>query len=74
MKAHYNTVPDGVDVLANELGWKTVFFTSKLQLQKQISRQRQRTEEQNNQERTEFNITNLIHITDNDRGDWSALE
>ncbi|XP_028833517.1 F-box only protein 36b [Denticeps clupeoides] len=34
------TVPEHVEMLARELGWRTVFFTNKLQLQKQISRRR----------------------------------
>lgn len=41
-----NTVSDEVASLASEVGWRSVFFTSKLQLQKLISRRRLRTDEQ----------------------------
>ncbi|XP_062380855.1 F-box only protein 36b [Sardina pilchardus] len=73
-RAHYNTVPEGVEMLASELGWKTVFFTSKLQLQMQISRRRQMTEEENCQDRKECTIPSLSYISDNDRGDCTTLE
>ncbi|XP_062260804.1 F-box only protein 36b [Platichthys flesus] len=41
-----NTVPVDVESLAVEEGWREIFFTSKLQLQKKISRMRLRMEEQ----------------------------
>ncbi|KAM8726980.1 F-box only protein 36b isoform 1-T1 [Acanthopagrus schlegelii] len=41
-----NTVSAEVASLAFEVGWRSIFFTSKLQLQKLISRRRLRTEEQ----------------------------
>ncbi|GAA6222593.1 F-box only protein 36-like [Lates japonicus] len=41
-----NTVSDEVASLALEVGWRCIFFTSKLQLQKLISRRRLRNEEQ----------------------------
>ncbi|KAL2097948.1 hypothetical protein ACEWY4_007155 [Coilia grayii] len=74
LRAHYNAVPDEMEALANELGWKTIFFTSKLQLQKQISRRRQRSEEQHCQEMNDFPIPSLSYVTENDRGDWTVLE
>ncbi|XP_063074889.1 F-box only protein 36b [Engraulis encrasicolus] len=75
LRTHCNAVPDEVEALANDLGWKTVFFTSKLQLQKQISRRRQRTEEQNGQEDiNESPIPGFSHKTENYRGDWAVVE
>ncbi|KAK2822156.1 hypothetical protein Q5P01_022221 [Channa striata] len=41
-----NTVSAEVASLALEVGWRSIFFTSKLQLQKLISRRKQKTEEQ----------------------------
>lgn len=41
-----NTVSAEVASLALEVGWRSIFFTSKLQLQKLISRRRLKTEEQ----------------------------
>ena len=41
VRGHWETVPAEVWSLGAELGWRRVFFTSKLQLQKLISRQRQ---------------------------------
>uniref|UniRef100_A0A8C4ZQX3 F-box protein 36b n=1 Tax=Gadus morhua TaxID=8049 RepID=A0A8C4ZQX3_GADMO len=41
VRGHWETVPAEVGSLGLELGWRRVFFTSKLQLQKLISRQRQ---------------------------------
>ncbi|XP_028449578.1 F-box only protein 36b [Perca flavescens] len=40
-----NTVSAEVGSLALEVGWRTIFFTNKLQLQKLISRRRLKTEE-----------------------------
>ncbi|XP_023865871.1 F-box only protein 36b [Salvelinus sp. IW2-2015] len=44
VRGHCGTVSAEVEALALELGWKSVFFTSKLQLQKQISRRRKRSQ------------------------------
>ncbi|XP_026230865.1 F-box only protein 36b [Anabas testudineus] len=41
-----NTVSSEVASLALEVGWRSIFFTSKLQLQKLISRRKQKTEGQ----------------------------
>ncbi|KAF3699130.1 F-box only protein 36 [Channa argus] len=41
-----NTVSAEVASLAHEVGWRSIFFTSKLQLQKLISRRKLKTEEQ----------------------------
>ncbi|KAM3866045.1 F-box only protein 36b [Diretmus argenteus] len=41
-----DTVSAEVSSLALEVGWRSIFFTSKLQLQKEISRRRHRTEQQ----------------------------
>lgn len=41
-----NTVSAEVASLALEVGWRSIFFTSKLQLQKLISRRKQKTEGQ----------------------------
>ena len=41
-----NTVSAEVASLALEVGWRSIFFTSKLQLQKMISRRRLKAEEQ----------------------------
>ncbi|XP_058485741.1 F-box only protein 36b isoform X2 [Solea solea] len=41
-----NTVSDEVVSLALEMGWRSIFFTSKLQLQKLISRRRLQTDKQ----------------------------
>lgn len=46
MRKCCNTVSDEVASLALEVGWRRIFFTSKLQLQKLISRRRLKTEEQ----------------------------
>ncbi|XP_070701853.1 F-box only protein 36b [Pempheris klunzingeri] len=45
VRRHCNTVSDEVVSLALEVGWRGIFFTSKLQLQKLISRRRLKTEE-----------------------------
>ncbi|KAJ8362623.1 hypothetical protein SKAU_G00114540 [Synaphobranchus kaupii] len=44
VRARCDTVTMEMGSLARELGWKKVFFTNKLQLQKQISRWRQKQE------------------------------
>ncbi|XP_045570432.1 F-box only protein 36b isoform X1 [Salmo salar] len=44
VRGHCGSVSAEVEALALELGWKSVFFTSKLQLQKQISRRRKRSQ------------------------------
>uniref|UniRef100_A0A3B1JKZ6 F-box protein 36b n=1 Tax=Astyanax mexicanus TaxID=7994 RepID=A0A3B1JKZ6_ASTMX len=44
VRMHWDTVPAEVEELAEELGWRNVFFTNKLQLQKQISRRKQRNQ------------------------------
>ncbi|XP_044224664.1 F-box only protein 36b [Thunnus albacares] len=46
LRRRCNTVSVEVSSLALEIGWRSIFFTSKLQLQKMISRRRLRTEEQ----------------------------
>lgn len=43
---HCNTVSAEVASLAVEVGWRTIFFTNKLQLQKLISRRRLKTKGQ----------------------------
>ncbi|TRY93699.1 hypothetical protein DNTS_029405 [Danionella cerebrum] len=40
VRKHCGTVSPIVEALAHEVGWKTVFFTNKLQLQMQISRRK----------------------------------
>ncbi|KAL7841954.1 hypothetical protein SRHO_G00236430 [Serrasalmus rhombeus] len=40
VRLHCDTVTAGMEDLAKEVGWRNVFFTSKLQLQKQISRRK----------------------------------
>ncbi|XP_064197661.1 F-box only protein 36b isoform X2 [Anguilla rostrata] len=44
VRSRCDTVTLEMGSLARELGWKKVFFTNKLQLQKQISRRRQKQE------------------------------
>lgn len=44
MRQRCNTVSAEVASLALEVGWRSIFFTSKLQLQKLISRRRLKTE------------------------------
>ncbi|CAL8324946.1 unnamed protein product [Arctogadus glacialis] len=46
VRGHWETVPAEVGSLGLELGWRRLFFTSKLQLQKLISRQRQQLREE----------------------------
>lgn len=46
MRRRCNTVSAEVASLALEVGWRSIFFTSKLQLQKLISRRRLKPEEQ----------------------------
>ncbi|KAM7379065.1 hypothetical protein PAMP_004639 [Pampus punctatissimus] len=46
LRRRCNTVSAEVNSLALEMGWRSIFFTSKLQLQKMISRRRLRFEEQ----------------------------
>lgn len=46
VRQHCYTVSDEVAELAMELGWRSIFFTSKLQLQKLINRRRLRGEGQ----------------------------
>ncbi|CAL8311497.1 unnamed protein product [Gadus morhua 'NCC'] len=50
VRGHWETVPAEVGSLGLELGWRRVFFTSKLQLQKLISRQRQQLREEEEEE------------------------
>ncbi|XP_040000265.1 F-box only protein 36b [Xiphias gladius] len=45
VRRHCNSVSVEVAFLALEVGWRSIFFTSKLQLQKLISRRRLKTEE-----------------------------
>ncbi|XP_017350678.1 F-box only protein 36b [Ictalurus punctatus] len=40
VRLHCDTVTPGMEDLARDVGWKRVFFTNKLQLQKQIRRRR----------------------------------
>ncbi|NP_001038863.1 F-box only protein 36b [Danio rerio] len=42
VRKHCDTVTPTVEALAKEVGWKTIFFTNKLQLQLQISRRKQK--------------------------------
>ncbi|XP_036412428.1 F-box only protein 36b isoform X2 [Colossoma macropomum] len=44
VRMHCDTVTAGMEDLAREVGWRTVFFTNKLQLQKQISRRKLKSE------------------------------
>ncbi|XP_042352896.1 LOW QUALITY PROTEIN: F-box only protein 36b [Plectropomus leopardus] len=53
VRRHCSTVSAEVASLALEVGWRSIFFTSKLQLQKLISRRRLKTEEQQEGEVTE---------------------
>ncbi|XP_034039875.1 F-box only protein 36b [Thalassophryne amazonica] len=46
VRRRFNTVSAEVSALALEVGWRSIFFTSKLQLQKQISRRRLSAKEQ----------------------------
>ncbi|KAK1790680.1 hypothetical protein P4O66_014544, partial [Electrophorus voltai] len=40
VRMYCDTVTAGMEDLAKEVGWRTIFFTNKLQLQKQISRRK----------------------------------
>ncbi|XP_076837616.1 F-box only protein 36b [Brachyhypopomus gauderio] len=40
VRMNCDTVNSGMEDLAREVGWRTIFFTNKLQLQKQISRRK----------------------------------
>lgn len=42
VRKHCDTVTPTVEALAKEVGWRTIFFTNKLQLQMQISRRKQK--------------------------------
>uniref|UniRef100_A0A672LEL4 F-box only protein 36-like n=1 Tax=Sinocyclocheilus grahami TaxID=75366 RepID=A0A672LEL4_SINGR len=42
VRKHCDTVTPTVEALAEEVGWRTIFFTNKLQLQMQISRRKQK--------------------------------
>ncbi|XP_051985058.1 F-box only protein 36b isoform X2 [Xyrauchen texanus] len=42
VRKNSETVTPTLEDLANEVGWRTIFFTNKLQLQMQISRRKQR--------------------------------
>ena len=46
MRLRCNTVSAEVALLALEVGWRSIFFTNKLHLQKLLSRRRLRTKEQ----------------------------
>ncbi|KAI1882669.1 hypothetical protein AGOR_G00237270 [Albula goreensis] len=48
VRSRCDTVNKEMECLAKEVGWKKVFFTNKLQLQKQISRRRQKEENTGN--------------------------
>lgn len=41
-RAHCDTVTDEMTSLATEVGWKKLFFTNKLQLQKEVRRHKER--------------------------------
>lgn len=55
VRRHCNTVSAEVASLALEVGWRSIFFTSKLQLQKLISRRRLKAEGQQEEEDSEPN-------------------
>lgn len=61
MRRRCDTVSVEVSSLALEVGWQNIFFTSKLQIQKQISRRRLRTEQQ--QERKICDSDNKAEVT-----------
>jgi len=42
VRKHCDSVTPTVEALAKEVGWRTIFFTNKLQLQMQISRRKQK--------------------------------
>ncbi|XP_056149688.1 F-box only protein 36b [Lampris incognitus] len=48
-----DTISPEVSALAMDVGWRSIFFTSKLQVQKQISRWRQRAKQQEEEEEEE---------------------
>jgi len=50
VRGRWQTVPAEARPLAAELGWRRLFFTSKLQLQKLISRRRRRQQQQQQQQ------------------------
>lgn len=52
MHRHCSTVSAEVASLALEVGWRSIFFTSKLQLQKLLSRRRLKSEEEQNEQIT----------------------
>lgn len=53
VRRHCNTVSAEVASLALEVGWRSIFFTSKLQLQKLISRRRLKAEGQQEDKNSE---------------------
>ncbi|KAG7247743.1 hypothetical protein CRUP_007050, partial [Coryphaenoides rupestris] len=53
VRGRWQTVPAEARPLAAEVGWRRLFFTSKLQLQKLISRRRRRQQQQQQQHRAE---------------------
>ncbi|XP_071372968.1 F-box only protein 36-like [Centroberyx affinis] len=64
-----DTVSAEASSLALEVGWRSIFFTSKLQLQKQISRRRLRTKQQQREEKvcdpdTEAEVMSLHSYTE----------
>ncbi|KAM8850043.1 F-box only protein 36b [Spinachia spinachia] len=64
VQQRFNTVPAGVASLALDVGWRSIFFTSKLQLQKLLSRKRLKTKEQH---------AGHVSVTDT-KGDESPCE
>ncbi|XP_056600002.1 F-box only protein 36-like [Triplophysa dalaica] len=42
VRNHWGALTPSVETLAKDVGWRTVFFTNKLQLQMQISRRKQK--------------------------------
>lgn len=42
VRNHWGALTPSVEALAKDVGWRTVFFTNKLQLQMQISRRKQK--------------------------------
>ncbi|XP_030630620.1 F-box only protein 36b [Chanos chanos] len=72
VRVRFDTVPAGVEAIAQELGWRSVFFTNKLQLQKQIRRRTHRTTEQLDLKNNTVSHLDSTKLSEYGQGEWRA--
>ncbi|CAB1317876.1 unnamed protein product [Coregonus sp. 'balchen'] len=74
VRGHCGSVSAEVESLALELGWRSVFFTSKLQLQKQISRRRKKSQKLLRKDTESYDVDTMVERSEDPESHVADIE